>query len=173
MWRSLNIGTDTLHPTDSINTQTFIELNPRAMNSSNTKPNTSKSTVNPHANPSASVLSLASTAGSTSSTTPLTRAGKGKDYSAAFGSLTSTYGTSGTTPKPHDPSLPRASASSSAAPAPRPAPSQAGAPPKDYEAAFANLSQSYGYSGAPALPRKDPAKKGAERTGKMSLLGRG
>lgn len=143
------------------------------MNSSNTKPNTPKSTSNPHANPSASTLSFASTAGSMSSTTPLTRAEKGKDYSAAFGSLTSTYGTLGTTPKPHDRTPARASASSPATPVPGPASSRAGAPPKDYEAAFANLSQSYGYSGSPVLPRKDPSKKGAEKTGKMSLLGRG
>lgn len=147
------------------------------MNFSNTKPTAPKSAANPHPNPSASNLSLASTAGSMSSTTPLTRAGKGKgkDYNAAFGSLTSTYGTAGVTPKPLDRSHPPRSSSSPSSTTPNPGPSlaRAGPPPKDYEAAFANLSQSYGYGGSPALPRKDPSKEGANKTKKMSMLSRG
>ncbi|KAF7979918.1 hypothetical protein HWV62_40324 [Athelia sp. TMB] len=138
----------------------------------------SNTNTNIKTDPHASTLSLISTSGSVSSTTPLTRGGKqnlkGKDYNTAFGALASTFGTSGATPRPpRDSPSPSSSSTPLASAPPAPAPPSSPAPRKDFEAAFANLSQSYGYGGSTAvLPRKDPTKKGADKTKKMSLLSR-
>ena len=134
---------------------------------------------------SCSTASLSSTI-TASSSAPLnqTRAPPAKDYSAAFGVLQSTYGSSGFAPSP----MPRGFAPSPvprrAAPAPAraqpahtthavslPAPTAPAKPAKDFEAAFGALSSSYGCSGALCLPKKAPGS-GAEKT-KSGFVSRG
>ncbi|KAF7980076.1 hypothetical protein HWV62_39870 [Athelia sp. TMB] len=97
-----------------------------------------------------------------SSSAPLnpTRAPPAKDYSAAFGALQSTYGSSGFAPSPAPRRAAPTSAPARTQPTARAAPEK---PAKDFEAAFGALSSSYGVSGAPCLPKKAPGA-GAEKT---------
>ncbi|KAJ7230637.1 hypothetical protein GGX14DRAFT_312560, partial [Mycena pura] len=95
---------------------------------------------------SASTTSLVSTT-TVSSRTPLTGA-QPKDFQAAFASLQSTYGLSGTTPSPMNRNDVKynanAGARSSVAPTSTTAKSAA---PKDFQAAFADLQSTYGFGG--------------------------
>ncbi|KAJ7493288.1 hypothetical protein B0H11DRAFT_1911211 [Mycena galericulata] len=103
---------------------------------------------------STSTASLVSNT-SISSRAPLNKAAPVKDFQAAFATLQSTYGFAGAAPSP----------APARKPTPSPVPSRKGAtqtqaavvpttrsPPKDFEAAFANLQSMYGFGGAAPTP---------------------
>lgn len=88
-----------------------------------------------------------------------------KDYAAAFANLQSSYGTAdGSLPtppvakKPIQPKAKTISSPPSSDNVTPPVPSQP-KPQKDFEAAFGQLSSSYGAVGAPTLPVKKKEKK--------------
>lgn len=84
-----------------------------------------------------------------------------KNYEAAFGQLQSTYGYAGGAPMPPSYPTPSAGPSRPSKPTPVVAP-KAQSPPqgKNYEAAFGNLSSSYGFSGSASMLPKNSKKTG-------------
>lgn len=127
---------------------------------------------NPHLNPS--TLSLQSTTEFCSSITPLNQSQKQKGYSTAFGALLCMCGTSGTTPKPLRPTNAKTTHPSSSSMPPPHAPRQHQRAEKDFEAAFAALSSSYGYGGQiPTLPRENKDKDQLKKAARSSFVLRG
>ncbi|KAF7370979.1 hypothetical protein MSAN_00732100 [Mycena sanguinolenta] len=114
--------------------------------------------LHPHSNqssssPSASTASLMSN-NTVSSRAPLngSRTTQPKDFQAAFASLQSTYGFSGSAPSP----VPKKNAKSTSAPRSAVPPSVTRTPlqagNKNFEAAFADLQSTYGFGGAAPSP---------------------
>ncbi|KAI0042597.1 hypothetical protein FA95DRAFT_1682445 [Auriscalpium vulgare] len=105
----------------------------------------------------ATLVGNAPSKSSTAASTP-------RDYEAAFGNLSSSYGFGAPLPSPASSSLPsrkhsRKSTSLPAPPPPTPSPSYT-PPHRDYQAAFGDLSAAYGYGGsAPILPSMKTGKK--------------
>ncbi|KAJ7460819.1 hypothetical protein FB451DRAFT_1270413 [Mycena latifolia] len=109
---------------------------------------------------SSSTASLVSTT-TVSSRAPLNAtAPPKKDFQAAFASLQSSYGFAASVPAPAPVPAPvqkqKQKTRSTATPV---SPSASPAQAKDFEAAFANLQSSYGFSGAVPVPIQKPQKQ--------------